>query len=236
MSDRIKVLEASDRGLSARRISEDFGVGKTQIQDIVKNKEAIRQDYSKGAPLDKRRNLRKTGNEEINSLIYEWFRAARSKNVPVSGPLIQEKAKLFAEELGIETFKASNGWLESFRKCHGIKFSILSGEAADVNEEIVINWAQRLPNLCEGFSAEDIFNVDESGIFYKALPDRSLTLKGEQCKGGKKAKERITVLLCCSQTGEKLKPLVIGKAEKPQCFKGLNVGDLPVTWKANRKA
>ena len=105
LSDRIKVLEASDRSLSARKVSEYFGVGKTQIQDIVKNKEAIRLDYSEGAPLDKRQNLRKTGNEEINSLIYEWFRAARSKNVPVSRLLIQEKAKLFAEKLGIDTFK-----------------------------------------------------------------------------------------------------------------------------------
>ena len=136
------MLEASDRGY--------FGVGKTQIQDIVKNKEAIQLHYSKGVPLDKRQNLRKTGNEEINSLIYEWFRAARSKNVPVSGPLIQEKTKLFAEELGIDTFKASNGWLESFRKRHGIKFSIFSSGAADVSEETVINWTQRLPNLCEG--------------------------------------------------------------------------------------
>ena len=142
LSDRIKVLEASDR--------DYFGVGKTQIQDIVKKKEAIQLDYSKGVPLDKRQNLHKTGNEEINSLIYEWFRAARSKNVPVSGPLSQEKAKLFAEELGIDTFKASNGWLESFRKRHGIKFSIFSGEAADVSEETVIKWTQRLPNLCEG--------------------------------------------------------------------------------------
>jgi hypothetical protein len=33
----MKVLEASDRGLSARKISEEFKVGKTQIGDILKN-------------------------------------------------------------------------------------------------------------------------------------------------------------------------------------------------------
>lgn len=72
-------------------------MGKTQIQDILKNKEALRKDYEDGAPPEKKRNLRKTGNEEINSLIYEWFRIARSKNMPVTGPVFQEKSRIFAE-------------------------------------------------------------------------------------------------------------------------------------------
>ena len=85
----MKVLEASERGLSARKISEEFKVGKTQIQDILKNKEVLRKDYEDGAPPEKKRNLRKTGNEEINSLIYEWFRISRSKNIcPLLGQVL----------------------------------------------------------------------------------------------------------------------------------------------------
>lgn len=34
-----------------------------------------------------------------------------------------------------------------------------------------------------------------------------------------RSKERITVGLCASMTGEKMTPLVIGKANKPRCFK-----------------
>ncbi|XP_060560185.1 tigger transposable element-derived protein 6-like [Ruditapes philippinarum] len=37
-------------------------------------------------------------------------------------------------------------------------------------------------------------------------------------------------------TGDFEKPLVIGKNEKPRCFKHVNIHDLPVTWKWNRKA
>jgi len=37
-------------------------------------------------------------------------------------------------------------------------------------------------------------------------------LKKEECKGGKKSKERLTILLCSNWTAtEKLKPVVIGK-------------------------
>lgn len=60
--------------------------------------------------------------------------------------------------------------------------------------------------------------------------------KGDACKGGKKAKERFTVLLCASATGEKLKPLVIGKANNPRCFRGINKGSLGIDYEANNKA
>lgn len=43
------------------------------------------------------------------------------------------------------------------------------------------------------------------------MPNKSLTVKKEECKGGKKSKERITILFCVCSVGEKLKPLVIGK-------------------------
>ena len=41
-------------------------------------------------------------------------------------------------------------------------------------------------------------------------------MKGEQCSGGKKSKERITVLVCVNVTGtDKLPLLFIGKFAKP---------------------
>ena len=65
--------------------------------------------------------------------------------------------------------------------------------------------------------------------------NKTLQLKGEKCFGGKKAKERLSVLLCSNMDGSDfLKPLVIGKYEKPRCFKGVN--SLPVIYRANKRA
>ena len=236
LGDRVKVIYLADEGLSARKIADRFDVGKTQIQTIIKNKSDILKAYSEGVPIERKRKMRATGNERVNELTLEWFKRARSKNIPLSGPLLQEKARIFSRELGIENFHASNGWLESFRKRNGIVFSCLSGEAASVSEVTVNEWQARIPHICKEFEPANIFNLDETGMFYRALPTKSLVLKGDQCKGGKKAKERITVLLCCSLLGEKLRPLVIGKSETPRCFKGVSKDDLPVIWKANRKA
>ena len=60
-------------------------------------------------------------------------------------------------------------------------------------------------------------------------------MKGDPCIGGKRSKERVTVLLAANVTGtERLPLLVIGKAQKPRCFK--NINNLPVDYRANRKA
>ncbi|ESO04001.1 hypothetical protein HELRODRAFT_136350, partial [Helobdella robusta] len=86
------------------------------------------------------------------------------------------------------------------------------------------------------FLPENIFNADETGLYYRSLPQRSFVLKSDKRKGIKTAKERITVLLACSQTGEKLPPLVIGYAENPRCFKALKKNSLPVMYRWNKRA
>ena len=35
--------------------------------------------------------------------------------------------------------------------------------------------------------------MDESGLFWKVVPNRGLVPQGERCKGGKLAKERLTI-------------------------------------------
>jgi hypothetical protein len=67
------------------------------------------------------------------------------------------------------------------------------------------------------------------------IPDKSLNIRGEACTGGKKSRERLTVLLCCNAEGtEKLAPLVIGKFVKPRCFK--NISTLPCKYTNNSNA
>ncbi|KAI0221817.1 Tigger transposable element-derived protein 4, partial [Lamellibrachia satsuma] len=82
----------------------------------------------------------------------------------------------------------------------------------------------------------DIYNADVTGLYYRDLLNRSMVIKGDPRKGIKTSKERITVLLACSAAGEKLTPLVIGKAANPRWFRGVDKALLPVTYRANRKA
>ena len=68
------MLEISNTEMSARKITDQFGVRKTQILLILKNKSAILRDYEGADLLTKKRNIRKkTGNEERNSVSWKWF-------------------------------------------------------------------------------------------------------------------------------------------------------------------
>ena len=82
-------------------------------------------------------------------------------------------------------------------------------------------WQERLKILLTGYRAEDIWNEDETGCFYRALPEKTLAERKKECRGGKKAKERLTVALFVNAAGGKELPVVIGKSAKPICFKGL---------------
>ena len=70
----------------------------------------------------------------------------------------------------------------------------------------------RLSTIIEHYDPTDVFNCDETGLFYKLMPDSSLVIDKNDCRGGKKSKERYTVMLCANWAGtEKLKPVVIGE-------------------------
>lgn len=225
-------------GKSQRALAAEFGIGKTQVQTILKRKAEWLSAYEDNMKDDRKRI--KLGTEQyrqdVDFLTYEWFQRARGLNLPVSGPLIQEKARQFAASVGNDDFKASNGWLDRFKNRHNINMAVISGESGAVNEETVTEWKNKLPEIMKGYDPRDVFNMDESGLFYRALPDRTLRIRGEECKGGKRSKERLTASFCVNMAGEFEKTLVIGKCAKPRCFKRVNVHQLPVTWEFNKKA
>ena len=92
--------------------------------------------------------------------------------------------------------------------------------------EMTARWKQtHLPTILLRYNLQDIFNADEFGLFFQALPNRTLELKGKKCTGGKNSKVRLTGMSAASATGENLPLLVTGKSKNPRCFK--NVKSLP---------
>jgi DDE superfamily endonuclease/Tc5 transposase DNA-binding domain len=138
--------------------------------------------------------------------------------------------------LGCADFQASDGWFKNFKKRHGISRLSMSGESADADMERADDFLKNtLPGLLENYSPDDIYNADETGLYFKCLPDKTYTFRSEKCHGGKKSKERLTVMVCTNMFGtDKVKLLVIGKSKKPRCFK--NVRSLPVDYASNKTA
>ena len=215
---------------------QTLGVGETQTQSVILDKEGILKEWKTGqSSTRKYSKVRKTPYEQLNKLVWEWFCIARSKGVPVSGALLQQKALMFSMQFGHNDFMASNGWLESFKLRHNIQSATLSGEASDISATLEADWKRHLETILEGHELKDVFNADETGVFYQDLPNKSFMVRGETCYGGKKSKQCLTLLVACSATGEKLKPFVVGHSQNPQCFKGKDVNSTNM-YRANKEA
>lgn len=235
LSDKVKLIKDSD-GKSCRVLAKEYDISKTQASDILKRKAEFLMEFEGNKNSKRIRLSTNSVYEELNQLVWKWFQRARSLGVPVSGPMVQEQALRYAQELNFPDFKASNGWLDRWRKRNNVSWNTVCGEANSVSSTDVTTWKEKLPSLVNGYAARDIFNFDETGMFYRALPDKTFTVKGQDCKGGKRSKERLTAALCVNLEGEFERPFVIGKAARPRCFKNLSLDCLPVKWTSNRKA
>lgn len=93
-----------------RKLAKKFGVGKTQIQSIIKKKQEILEAYEN----NQRKGLKRQRSgkyADVNEAVWEWYCLCRSSNIPVSGTMLQEEAFMLviAEKLYVDGFVASNG-------------------------------------------------------------------------------------------------------------------------------
>ena len=137
----------------------------------------------------------------------------------LSGPFLKQKACDLARTQGTD-FIPSDGWLSRWKARHNIVFKKEHGEKQDAELTSASDWKQDiLPDILRSFKEEDVFNADETGLFFSGYPDRGHCAKGSDLAGGKKAKETITALLSTNMCGTQKRLLfVIGKSKEPHCF------------------
>jgi len=109
----------------------------------------------------------------------------------------------------------------------------VSGESAFVNPETLMDWkSEELPKIIDGYQPKDMFNVDETGLFYNLQPSETLTYKGDSCHGGTKPKQQVSFLFEWKVDGSnKVPPLLTGRYRSLHCFE--NVRKLPTEYDAN---
>lgn len=167
---------------------------------------------------------------EVEKALAAWVIQAEAQKpqIRITEELLKLKARHFACLLGIpmhEFHQCSNGWIYKFKVRHQLKSYRLHGEAASVSPEDVAAARSRLQKLSKEFKPEDIYNLDESGLFYWMPPDRSLASK--QMSGSKKDKTRISLVFVVNCDGSHSFPvIIIGHAKCPRPFNKKSGKDL----------
>jgi hypothetical protein len=108
--------------------------------------------------------------------------------------MVQSEALAVFRSLGNDQFKVSAGWLDSFKKRHNIVWNGVCGESKDMDESVVSEYKLKLLELILPYEPKNIYNADETRLLFRALPTKSLVVKGGKCTEGKMSKERLTLL------------------------------------------
>ncbi|XP_037047941.1 tigger transposable element-derived protein 1-like [Bradysia coprophila] len=202
------------------------------VRGIGKFEDKIRTSVSAGATisLSKTSHARNPLFEKMERLLNIWIEDKNQKNMPLNGECIRMKAKRIYDHISqfsvaIPEFSASKGWLDNFKKRFALHNICLTGEAASADEE-------------SGYNDHQIFNADETGLFWKKMPKRTYVAKTEKrAPGFKVAKDRLSLLFCSNKSGDLMtKPLAIHKSLNPRAFKNADKQKFPVFWRANKKA
>jgi hypothetical protein len=210
----------------------------TLLTNIKKGKSVQQLNASFQIKEDTIRNILRHANESIR------FYQMRATNVPISYNVIHIQALRMNAMLGENSepgFIASNGFIHKFLARHGFNNSErLYGERISADPASAEDFKQELRDYItkHDLCAEQIFNCDESGLFYKAIPNRSLLTPEEtQPSNIKDIKDRVTILLCADASGNFKLPLVfIHKYQTPHCLRNINKANLPVDYHVQSSA
>lgn len=175
----------------------------------------------------------------LDVALHEWQLRIQGKKGCLTGDIIRAAARRIWEQLpqyaGKQPPKLSDGWLHSFKARYNVKLRTQHGDAGSVNPAEHVVDMDRLRGVVSQYAAADTYNIDETGLCWKASPNR--TLSSVQQAGRKYGKERITIVNCVNADGTHRLPLwFIGKAKSPRCFRGVNLQAWTCVWESNKTA
>lgn len=220
VKEKLKLIESFKDGCSRKALAEKYKINVSTVTRVLQNEqkfEAIRTSHENIT----RKRFRPGQYDMVNKAVTMWFQGMRSKNAVITGPMICERAKQFAVSMKVDGFEANDGWLHRWKKNQNIAFRKICGEKAAADYGASKEWVKStLPNIIKDLPPDQVYNADESGLFYKALPTGTFALRGEQVFGGKMSKLRITLLFLCNSDGSDKRVYAIGKAKQPHCCRG----------------
>ncbi|XP_053960592.1 jerky protein homolog-like [Anastrepha ludens] len=207
LADKLKIIEEVNRGQSGKVLAKKFGEGASTICDIKRNTENIKRfaENSDAKLLNQRKTLKSGENEELEIKLYAWFEEKRSRHQTISAEILRQKAKSLHQKMyPNQSFHASDGWLQNFKKRFSVRTLKICGESLSARSDLVPDLQNKLYDIIEteNLIVDQIYNADESGLFWKMFPKKSLVhCKEKSAPGTKMSKERITFLCCANKSG-----------------------------------
>uniref|UniRef100_A0A1A9VDM3 DDE-1 domain-containing protein n=1 Tax=Glossina austeni TaxID=7395 RepID=A0A1A9VDM3_GLOAU len=176
--------------------------------------------------------IRDAVKEKMEKALVMWIEDKSQKRIPVDGIAIKQTA--------LRLYKCLKEVKPSHLSQNNLNLLQVQGETASADELAAKEFPEKLGKIIEdgGYTTDQVWRLDESGLFWKKIPSRIYVSKSQKTAGGfKVAKDRVKLLFCSNASGERmLKPLLVNRALRPRSMKGADFNKLPIHWTTNKKA
>lgn len=166
---KMKIINDYETGKKVKVISNDFGLAHSTVSMILKDKEKVKEAAKSSTGFKAIITRQRKGLiHEMEKLLAVWFDDQVHKKMPLSLLIIQAKARtifnmLKEQEGSTETFRASNGWFQRFRRRFNLLNRCVNDEAASADAEAPEKFVDELHEMIQidGYSPEQISDTQK---------------------------------------------------------------------------
>ncbi|KAL8601236.1 hypothetical protein ACOMHN_003042 [Nucella lapillus] len=243
LPDKVRLIDTSETtGRSQRALAAEFHISVGAVNNILRRKREYKDAFeNKGTPSSGGgkawrcfRPLDGAPVSVLQRVMTRWVDAARTKLRPLAWPLLLDKARQFAATLRVAPPDLSAAWLHALLQSSDGARQAGGGEGSAMGM-----WRRMVPFLLQGYPPDSVFALTETTLYYTCLPD-CCYVGGPACQSSSGhlgvLEDRLTVVLCCSMAGERLKPLVVSRHPCPPALRTVAQSDLPVLWRQHPSA
>ena len=204
---KLKVIARADE-IGNRAAAREFEIDESVFRYWQKKKDVMTK-------LPKRQRTCRTGIAKFPALertLKEWIISQRENSRAVTTVMIRLKAKELAKQMNVAEFVGGPSWCSRFMRQNRLSMRLRT----TVGQKLPENWEEKVLRRKEelAIQADRVFNVDEVPMSFDAPYSRTVDTTGAESipvSTTGHEKTGFTVVLACSETGKKLKPMVIFK-------------------------
>jgi hypothetical protein len=239
LGEKLEVINRLENGERIVNVCRALGLAKSTVRTIRNNAHRIKESAKSGTKVNAKRisYSRCSAMERMEKMLSMWIEDQNKCHVPISMLVVQAKARSIYEDLSkddsAKPFNASSGWFWNFTKRYNFRTINVSGKTAYADTVAAEEFVKELQRIIArgGYSPKQIFNINETAVFWKRMPSRTYIPQEEQT-----ANDRFTLLLGGNAEGDyKLKPVMVYHSENPCALKGYVKHLLPVHFYSSAK-
>ncbi|XP_069132369.1 uncharacterized protein [Argopecten irradians] len=121
LAQKMDIVDMLDEKLSQAEVAQRLKCSQSTISRIASKKEEIRLLFKTNQNTQRKRQ-RTSSAKDIEVALTAWYNEAKSNDMPITGPIMMEKAKEISVELNYEKFTPSSGWLSRWKTRNAVSW------------------------------------------------------------------------------------------------------------------